>query len=77
MEASSTVLLASLNPTMLRGPHYVHCSLHGLQKCNCRETGAHFVVKVFLCNKSSGVKNKGRKKPHSLASFSYSVILFH
>lgn len=59
---TSTVLLASLNTTILPSPHYVRCSPHGLHECNCRETGAQFAVKVFLCNKSSGIRNKGRRK---------------
>lgn len=69
METSSTVLSASLNPTNLPSPHYVHCSPHGLHECNCRETGVHFVVKVFLCNKSSGVKKKGRRKTSFFGKF--------
>lgn len=59
---TSTVSLASLNPRILPSPCCVHCSPHGLHECNCRETGMYFVVKVFLCNKSSGVKNKEQKK---------------
>lgn len=62
MGASPTVLLASLNSTILPGPHYVRCLPRGLHERNCRETDAQFVVKVFLCNKSSDVRNKGRRR---------------
>ena len=61
-DTSPAVLLASLNSTILPSPHCMHRSSHSLHECNCGETGAQFVIKVFLCNKSSGVRNKGRRK---------------
>lgn len=61
-DISPTALLASLNSAILPSPPYVQCSPHSLHECNCRETGAQLVVTIFLCNKSSGVRKKGKRK---------------